>query len=108
MSIGPSLPATSAAATPLAQAGADLDRLRQAAAAQARQVRYEAKADSASGVATPDGDQNVAHERDADGRSPWEAQAPPQAAEVARDNRRRTGPDDDPSDESGRQLDVTA
>ncbi len=63
----------SAAGVSLAQSqGSETDRVRQDAAAQARQQRAAERADNAAGIAATDGEEHEAQERDADGRRLWE------------------------------------
>jgi len=59
----------SVAGAPLAQAkGADVERNREAAANQQRQIHSETNAESAAGIGKTDGDNHETHDRDADGR----------------------------------------
>ena len=62
------------------------------------------KADSAAGVGEPDGEDHEAHDRQPDGRRPWEepagsGQSIPAAADVRQSK--------DPSRQSGNLLDLT-
>jgi|GEM_PF-4285911 len=82
MTVGSSSPLIAAVAAPLAQSrGTEVDRAQQVAAAFERQLRSEALADRAGGIAAADGEDNQAGDRDADGRMPWRAQTPGQHAE---------------------------
>jgi hypothetical protein len=103
MSIGP-LGAASAAGSPLAQTkGADVERAQQELGAQRRRVYHGQKAEAAGGVGEPDGEDHDTHQRDADGRRPWEDQPEPEPAAdlpVVRQNK-------DPSQQSGNLLDLT-
>ena len=77
MSIGPMGGiAGSVAGSPLAQIkGSDTERAQQDSVAQQRRVDSDSKAEAASGIGETDGDDHETAERDADGRSSWEAKA---------------------------------
>ncbi|MBN2021239.1 MAG: hypothetical protein JW809_00455 [Pirellulales bacterium] len=75
MSVGP-LGGLGAAGAPLAQtSGSEVERARQDAAAQQRQIQTGQKADAAAGIGETDGQDHETEERDADGRRPWEIPA---------------------------------
>ncbi len=110
MSVGSSSPLGAAVAVPLAQArGTEIDRAQQVAAAHERQLRSEALADSAGGIAAADGEDNQAADRDADGRLPWQAQPPANEGDDAAPAERKSRCVGEPEAtvESGRRLDVT-
>ncbi len=76
MSVGPlSGLIGSLAGTPLAQTkGTEIERAQQDAATQERRAVNDQKADSASGIGQPDGQDHETGQRDADGRRLWERQ----------------------------------
>lgn len=98
----------SAAGAPLAQSsGSEVDRARQEAAAQKREIKAQEKAADAAGIGQTDGEQHQSHDRDADGRRPWEIAADPRRepnAESADETPRAPA---DPTGQSGNQLDLT-
>jgi hypothetical protein len=104
MSIGPLGIAASAAGSPLAQTkGAEVERAQGEVGAQQCRVYHEQKAEAADGVGQPDGDDHEAHERDADGRRPWEDQPEPEQTATPPGVRQSK----DPSQQSGNLLDLT-
>jgi len=110
MSVGSSSLLIAAVAAPLAQSrGTEIDRAQQVAAAHERQLRSEALADSAGGIAAADGEDNQAGDRDADGRLPWQMQPSAEQDEEASAGKpsraRRTT--QEPAPQSGLRLDVT-
>ncbi len=108
MSIGPTAGILgSAGGAPAAQtSGSETQRARQEAGAQQRQIHSQQQANSAAGIAQTDGQGHEAHERDADGRRPWEidlghaAGDDPPVDDSAPLNRDATG-------QSGTQLDLS-
>jgi hypothetical protein len=110
MSVGSSSPLIAAVAAPLAQArGTEIDRAQQVAAAHERLLRSEALADSAGGVAAADGEDNLAGDRDADGRLPWQMHpsAQPDEETSAGKRRRARRAAQEPTSQRGSRLDVT-
>jgi hypothetical protein len=109
MSVGSSSPLIAAVAAPLAQTrGTEVDRAQQVAAAHERQLRSEALADSAGGIAAADGEDNLAGDRDADGRLPWQMQPSAQREEETTGKPRLVrSPAQEAVSQSGLRLDVT-
>lgn len=110
MSVGSSSPLIAAVAAPLAQSrGTEIDRAQQVAVAHKGQLRSEALADSAGGIAAADGEDNQAGDRDADGRLPWQMQPPTRQDEEssAGKPRRARCAAQEPASQSGLRLDVT-
>jgi hypothetical protein len=110
MSVGSSSPLTAAVAAPLAQARVtEVDRAQQVTAAHERQLRSEALADSAGGIAAADGEDNLAGDRDADGRLPWQTQPSAQRDEDDATGKpgRARGAAPEAASQSGLRLDVT-
>lgn len=109
MSVGSSSPLTAAVAAPLAQTrGTEIDRAQQVSAAHERQLRSEGLADSAGGIAAADGEDNLAGDRDADGRLPWQTQPSAQRDQAAAGKPRPTrGAAPEAPSQSGLRLDVT-
>ena len=66
----------SAAGSSLAQSSADVEHVRQQTNVQQRRIASIEQAARAAGIAEPDGQDLETHDRDADGRRPWEL--PPQ------------------------------
>jgi hypothetical protein len=99
MSIGP----LGAVGTPLAQTkGTGPEHVHGEIGAEHRRVHSEQKADVASGVAQPDGEDHQSAGRNADGRRPWEQPPSP-----AQDPGSRPSPQSkDPSQQSGNLLDL--
>ena len=64
---------------------------------------HERKAEAAAGVGEPDGEDHETHDRNADGRRPWEDQPAPEADAEPPDMRQSK----DPSGQSGNLLDLT-
>ena len=72
MSVGPTGITGSFAGSPLAQGkGADVERTQQETSDQARGAQADRRAEQAGGIGETEQDQE-AHDRDADGRRPWE------------------------------------
>ena len=104
MSIGPLGIVPSAAGTPLSQTkGAELDRTQGEVGAQGRQVYHDRKAEAASGIGEPDGENHEADQRAADGRRPWED--PPEPENKSGSTRSKQSKD--PTQQSGNLLDLT-
>ena len=72
MSVGPSGIVGSAAGSSLAQSSADVEHARQQTNVQQRRMASLEQAARAAGIAEPDGQDLETHDRDADGRRPWE------------------------------------
>jgi hypothetical protein len=105
MSIGP-LDGVSAGAagTPLAQTrGSEVERAQKQLAARSRQAYHGRKAEAASGVGEPDGEDHETTDRDADGRRALE-RLPKLAADSAP---LEPGASRDPSRLSGNLLDLS-
>jgi hypothetical protein len=103
MSIGP-LGAASAAGSPLAQTmGTELERVQKEVGARRRRVYHQEKAEAADDVGEPDGEDLETHQRDADGRRPWEEPPEPEPDAGPPITRRSK----DPSQQRGNLLDLT-
>jgi hypothetical protein len=108
MSVGPLGGITvSAAGAPLAQTkGSDVERAGQDIGAQHRNVRYEQKAEAASGIGETDGEDHQTGERDADGRRLWEL--PPDKKQNTADDVSKQAPQSrDSTGSSGNLLDLS-
>jgi hypothetical protein len=104
MSIGPLGTAVNVAGTPLAQTkGAEMDRVQREVGAQQRRVYHERKAQAASDIGEPDGEDHETDQRTPDGRRPWEE--PPEAKKQSVAGRDRQSKD--PTRQSGNLLDLT-
>ncbi|HEX3658383.1 MAG TPA: hypothetical protein VHV55_21515 [Pirellulales bacterium] len=108
MSVGPMGAAGSFAGIPLAQThGSEADRVAQESVAFERQVRSQALAADAAGIAASDSEENQTHDRDADGRRLWERSTPPSETEAEAEDAPPPEPRHDPDNESGTQLDLS-
>lgn len=108
MSVGPlGGVIVSAVGTPGAQAkGADTERALQETSNQQRQVKGEARAESAAGIGETDGQDHETNERDADGRSPWKF--PARGGSSTNENGVSRAPaSKDTTGQSGTQLDLS-
>jgi len=65
----------SAAGSRLAHAAADVERSEHGAQAQKREIAAQERAEQAAGIPATDGESLEPHQRDADGRRPWEIAA---------------------------------
>lgn len=102
MNIHPTGAITSAAGTPLAQtAGAEVERAQGEVGAQRRQLYHVAKAEAASGVGQPDGEDHETGQRSGDGRRPWEEPAAAKSEDAKVASRSL-----DPSHQRGNLLDL--
>jgi hypothetical protein len=110
MSIAPSDGVSaSAAGSHLAQTtGADLQRVQQDMAADQRQIAAVQRADNAAGIAETDGQDHETHERDADGRRPWEIGPPNRSAASGEGSRTAPIRTPDGGENLGTSLDLTA
>jgi hypothetical protein len=98
----------SVAGSPLAQtAGSDVDRSRQAASNQQRQVQAHEKAEAAAGIGKADGEEHQTNDRDADGRRLWEFGRPVKAADGNAAEAPAPSLSKDASGASGNQLDLS-
>lgn len=114
MSVGPlGGVVPSVAGAPFAQSqGSEIDRAKVESSHQERQIRNDAKAEAAEGIAATDGEEKETEERDADGRRLWEEdeqaakeQDEPTAADA--DGTSATPHSKDASGMSGNQLDLS-
>jgi len=104
MSIGPLDIAASVAGTPLSlKKGSAVERLQREVGAQQRKVYHNEKAEAASGVGEPDGENHETAERGSDGRRPLGNTPEREEIEVSRDAPQSK----DPSQQSGNLLDLT-
>ena len=89
--------------------GSEAERARQEEVKRERQVQAAERAEAAAGVGQTDGDEHAAHERDADGRRPWELVQPQQPPDPldAPEPAPGTPRSRDASGLSGQQLDLT-
>jgi hypothetical protein len=107
MNIAPMGILGAAAGSGLAQrAGNEVDRAKQEAIGQQRQVELAQQAENAAGIGETNEDQQ-SEERDADGRRPWEI-----GGRQPADDQQETSPDSpprprDPSGQRGNTLDLT-
>ncbi|MCE9605215.1 MAG: hypothetical protein K8U03_09980 [Planctomycetia bacterium] len=105
MSIGSLGIIGSIAATPASQAKAGVDKAREAADIQQREVHSQAAAEDAAGIGVTDGSTETS-DRDADGRRLYEA--PPEAhGDDAGENVEAAPNAIDPSGQSGSRLDLS-
>lgn len=110
MSIGSLGIVAGAAGAPLAQTkSADVERNREAAANQQRQIHADAQAENAAGIGQADGENHQTNDRDADGRMPYTY-----GLERPREEGGNAAPDaaakpqaTDPTGASGSHLDLT-
>ncbi|HWC88345.1 MAG TPA: hypothetical protein VG433_01780 [Pirellulales bacterium] len=108
MSVGPIGAAGSFAGIPLAQThGSETDRVAQESVAFERQIRSQALAADAAGIAASDSEENQTHDRDADGRRLWERPTPASESEAEAEVVPQPEPRHDSDSESGTQLDLT-
>ena len=99
---------TSVAGSPLAQtAGSDVDRTRQAASNQQRQLQALEKAEATAGIGKPDGEEHETNDRDADGRRLWEIGRSHGAADAEATEAPAPPLSKDASGTSGNQLDLS-
>jgi len=103
MSVGPlSGIITSAAGSSMALNSADVEQVRHQVAVHHRQVTSGEQAARAAGIAEPDGQDLETHDRDADGRRPWET--PPQSSRL--ESSALDPPSQDDSDDRGQTVDM--
>lgn len=113
MSIGSLGGVGSIAGAPMAQRGAETDRVQHESSGQAMKADSQVKAEAAAGIAQPDGQEHTTSERDADGRRLWEQQNPQTGDAVDPDvvgdpaSAIASKPSKDASGQSGNQLDLT-
>jgi hypothetical protein len=110
MSIGSLGIVAGAAGAPLAQTkGSDVERNREAAANQQRQISGDAQAESAAGIGETDGQNHESHDRDADGRSPYTYgfETQPAAGDAPPTETAESHQAIDPTGNAGSHLDLT-
>src|SRR5436190_8441229 len=100
----------SLAGTPMSQTrGSEQAKAAQDAKAQERRATADAHATDAAGVGRADGEGHESHDRDADGRMPWERPAERKGPEVADESPAEDTPAaKDPAGEAGTTLDLSA
>jgi hypothetical protein len=104
MSIGPLNTIAGVAGTPLAQTkGAEVDRAQREVGAHQRRVYHERKAQAASDIGEPNGEDHETDQRTPDGRRPWEE--PPES--IKRSDAASDRQSKDPTRQSGNLLDLT-
>jgi pyruvate/2-oxoglutarate dehydrogenase complex dihydrolipoamide acyltransferase (E2) component len=99
----------SAAGSHLAQTtGVDVQRIQQHMANHQRQIASDRQADNAAGIAETDGQDHETHQRDADGRRPWEIGPPKRAIVPGEESSSAPIPSHDAREHCGQSLDLTA